>query len=82
VKHGFLVRKHDREYMWVRVDQWREDRVQGQLLNQSRYRRDLRVGAPVLVEEEIYDWQIVREDGSSEGGSTNEAVLAQGEMRH
>jgi uncharacterized protein YegJ (DUF2314 family) len=57
--------------MWVAVNTWRGNRLQGQLTNQPRHRLDLKPGDPIeLSEPEVYDWAIERADGTSEGGYT------------
>jgi len=63
------------EYMWVAVNTWRGNRLQGQLANQPEWIRELNAGDPIEIgQSQVFDWEIHRSDGTREGGYST-AVL-------
>ena len=64
------------------VNTWRGMRLQGQLASDPVYRRDLRAGEAIEIDQsEVFDWLIPRADGTAEGGYTNFAVPEDGSGR-
>jgi len=64
--------------MWIAVHRWKGGRVYGNLVSQPEFRRDLRNGQAVDVEEgEIFDWMLAHPDGTSEGAYTDQVALEQ-----
>jgi uncharacterized protein YegJ (DUF2314 family) len=81
VKYGFPTDDEGREFMWIAVTTWEEDRLRGTIANDPQYRRDLHAGQTVeVVENEIYDWMIAHTDGRIEGAFTNLALQDQEEV--
>ena len=77
IKLGFKAEELT-EYMWVAVNTWMGKRLQGQLANEPQWRKDLKAGDPIeLDQSEVFDWEIHKSDGTHEGGYST-AVL-QGE---
>jgi len=63
------------EYMWVEVRTWRGSALEGVLQDEPFMLQNVRRGARVkLGEAEIYDWVILRSDGTSEGGETSKIL--------
>jgi uncharacterized protein YegJ (DUF2314 family) len=74
VKLGFNGEKVV-EYMWVAVNTWKGNRLQGQLANEPEWVKDLKAGDPIeLDQSEVFDWEIHKSDGTREGGYST-AVL-------
>lgn len=73
VKYGFPTVGDGHEYMWVAVTQWGDDgTIRGHLANEPQHRDDLKQGQRVEVpEDDVYDWMLVRTDGTREGGYTD-----------
>jgi uncharacterized protein YegJ (DUF2314 family) len=79
VKHGFPYSADKNEYMWLAVNTWQGDRLRCELANDPHYRKDLRAGQTVeLTEDQIFDWMLMRPDGSQYGGWTNRVVEREG----
>jgi Uncharacterized protein conserved in bacteria (DUF2314)/Protein of unknown function (DUF3239) len=75
VKHGFPNSASGHEYMWVRVDSWAGDRIQGRLANDPVRRADLHLGDEVELDAgDVCDWCISHPDGVREGARINEFV--------
>ena len=75
VKHGFPNSAVGHEYMWVRVDSWAGDRIQGRLANDPVRRPDLHLGDEVELDAgDVCDWCISHPDGVREGARINEFV--------
>jgi uncharacterized protein YegJ (DUF2314 family) len=75
VKHGFPTEGTSHEYMWIAVTGWEEGRLKGYLASDPQYRRDLRAGQKIEIEEsDVYDWLIRHTDGRMEGAFTNRAL--------
>ncbi len=73
VKHGFPNNASGHEYMWVRVDSWAGDRIQGRLANHPERRPDLHLGDEVELDAgDVCDWCISHPDGVREGARINE----------
>ena len=82
VKHGFPTRDGGHEYMWVAVNTWTGDRLEGQLANDPQVRMDLRAGQTVqLAEQDVFDWMIHLPNGGTEGGYTTAVVEQEGRQR-
>jgi len=62
--------------MWVSLNAWRGESLEGRLQNSPILRKDLKKGARVHVtERQIFDWVIVRQ-GDVVKGAYTEALLA------
>jgi uncharacterized protein YegJ (DUF2314 family) len=69
VKHGFEVARGGKEFMWIAVIAWADDRIDGALANDSAYDPELRAGKRVKVaERDVFDWMISDGKGGREGG--------------
>jgi len=76
VKIGFPAVGGKYEWMWVSLNAWRGESLEGLLQNSPMLRKDLRKGARVHVtERQIFDWVIVHR-GDVVKGAYTEAVLA------
>ena len=51
VKYGFPTGDGGHEYIWVAVNTWTGDRLEGQLANDPQVRRDLRAGQTIQLKE-------------------------------
>jgi uncharacterized protein YegJ (DUF2314 family) len=79
VKYAFPTSGDGHEYMWIAVNTWKGGRLRGQLANDPQWRRDLRAGQTVeLDEKDVFDWMIQLPDGHSEGGYTTTVVEREG----
>ena len=68
VQRGFSLPGGRRENMWVRVTRWDGETIAGRLANQSKQRKDLKVGKPVeLRQADVLDWYIQKADGTYDG---------------
>jgi hypothetical protein len=73
VKHGFPTGVSGHEYMWVRVESWAGDRIQGRLANDPVRRADLHLGDKVELDAgDLCDWCITHPGGVREGARINE----------
>lgn len=80
IKHGFATPDDDREYMWVTVTKWRDDKIAGRLSNIPNEVPSLSIGQEVTVSEsEVFDWVLLMGDGETEGGYTNQVAMGQSE---
>jgi len=76
VKVGFPAVGGKYEWMWVSLNAWRGESLEGRLQNSPILRKDLKKGARVHVtERQIFDWVIVRQ-GDVVKGAYTEALLA------
>jgi uncharacterized protein YegJ (DUF2314 family) len=77
VKAPFAAAGGGKEWMWVLVKRWEGLRIHGVLENDPVRVPTLQAGAHVdVLEDELLDYDFVREDGSSEGNET--ALLMHG----
>ena len=61
VKVGFPAQGGEYEWMWVSLDDWRGDFLNGSIQNTPVLRKDLQKGGRVRISEtEVFDWVIVR----------------------
>jgi uncharacterized protein YegJ (DUF2314 family) len=61
VKVGFPSPGGELEWMWVSLESWRENSLEGRLENVPVLRKDLWKGSPIRVSEaDIFDWVITR----------------------
>lgn len=76
VKQGFSVGGGTNEYLWIVVNTWRGDRLQGQISNAPQMRPDLRAGQTVeLTDAAIFDWMVRLPSGEIEGAYTTTALM-------
>ena len=76
VKQGFPVASGNSEYLWIVVNTWQRDTLQGQISNNSQMRPDLRAGQSVqLQDSDIFDWMVALPSGQMEGGYTTRALM-------
>jgi uncharacterized protein YegJ (DUF2314 family) len=76
VKIGFPAQGGEYEWMWVSLDDWRGDFLDGSIQNTPVLRKDLAKGGRVKISEtEVFDWVIMRGEEILEGAYT-ERVLA------
>jgi uncharacterized protein YegJ (DUF2314 family) len=65
------------EFMWVEVTGWREERLEGVLMNDSHFDEKLRVGRRLSVElAKVYDYVHYKPDGTEEGNETGKVLDA------
>lgn len=63
------------EWMWVEVTKWTDTEIDGILQNEPNYIRSLAAGANVKVaESEVFDYIIMKADGSMEGNETGKVL--------
>lgn len=78
VKKAFDTDDGGAEYMWIVVQTWKGDAIQGVLANSPENVSALRLGQEVaLSEADVYDWCLQAADGTMEGAFTDK--VAQGE---
>jgi uncharacterized protein YegJ (DUF2314 family) len=79
VKHGFPTGDDGNEFMWIVVNAWTGDKITGTLANEPRFLTNIRAGETVrLSEADVFDWLLMRRDGSREGGYTSEIAMREG----
>jgi uncharacterized protein YegJ (DUF2314 family) len=75
VKAPFKTTSDANEWMWVEVVRWRGDAIDGILQNDPVAVPDLRAGARVEVRADaIFDYLLVKDDGSEEGNETGKLL--------
>jgi len=80
IKHGFPTPDDDREYMWVTVTSWRDDKISGRLSNIPNDVPLLSIGQEVRISEsEVFDWVLLLGNGETKGGYTNLVAMGQAE---
>lgn len=80
IKHGFPTPDDDREYMWVTVTRWRDNKIVGQLSNVPNDVPSLSIGQEVTISEsEVFDWVLLLGHGETEGGYTNQVAMGHAE---
>lgn len=81
IKCGFASPDAETEYMWVRVRQWTDSGISGELMNRPMHHPDLREEQVVEVAvADFFDWIIMHKDGSREGGYTDAVLQSEGSM--
>lgn len=71
VKRGFDTSDGSQEFLWIVVNQWTGSQISGQVANQPRDVPDVAMGQRVVIEEpEVFDWELERQNGPSDGGYT------------
>lgn len=76
VKVGFRAQGGDYEWMWVSLDVWQGETLEGRIQNSPILRKDLQKGSKVNISErEIFDWVIVR-SGDILKGAYTEGITA------
>lgn len=80
VKSPFARDDEGFEWMWVEVVSWPSDKmIEGVLQNDPFYVKSLKAGAPVNVQVgEIFDYLLVKRDGTREGNETRKLFEKQG----
>ena len=83
VKAPFATPDGGAEWMWVEVTEWKDERIQGLLVNEPFDVPDLHSGQVTVVSmEDVFDYQWNKADGSHEGNTTGKIIEAmQGESR-
>jgi uncharacterized protein YegJ (DUF2314 family) len=77
VKVGFPAAGGEYEWMWVSLDSWRENALEGRLENVPVLRNDLEKGSPVRISEaDIFDWVITRKGQVLKGAFTEEVAAS------
>lgn len=62
--------------MWIVVNTWVGDSLQGQLANEPHLRLDLRAGQRIeLHDADIFDWMLRLPEGEAEGGYTTRVLI-------
>lgn len=65
------------EYMWVEVTGWQAAKLEGVLMNDSRFDEALRVGRRLTISlKDVYDYIHYKPDGSEEGNETGKVLQA------
>lgn len=78
VKAPFPAPDGRREWMWVEVIEWKEDRISGTLQNEPVY-VELKAGQRVQVSAaEVFDYIHKKADGSQEGNETAKILYPEG----
>ncbi len=73
VKRAFPLPSGDREYMWIHITDWYDDRIKGRLATHPRWRTDLHAGQKLqCTEDDVFDWLVMLPDGRELGGFTDE----------
>ena len=74
VKHGFNVGE-GLEYMWVELLRWKNNEIEGVLLNDSYYDSKLRSGKRVSFKSaEVFDYIHQKPDGTEAGNETGKVL--------
>ncbi len=77
VKVGFPSPTGAYEWMWLSLEEWRDESIVGRLQNTPSLRKDLEVGAPVsITEEEIFDWAVISRDQGLIQGAFTESIMS------
>ncbi|MCI0570305.1 MAG: DUF2314 domain-containing protein [Myxococcaceae bacterium] len=77
VKAGFPTDDSSTEWMWFVVSAWESGTLRGNLLNQPRGIKALKLGSPVQVKlEQVGDYIYRPGDGTSEGGESSRILQA------
>jgi uncharacterized protein YegJ (DUF2314 family) len=75
VKAPFETDDGNNEWMWVEVTKWTDREMEGILQNDPYEVSGLKAGASVAVDEgDVFDYLIVKPDGSYEGNETGEIL--------
>jgi uncharacterized protein YegJ (DUF2314 family) len=75
VKAPFKTAEGDDEWMWVEVVRWQGATLHGILMNEPEAVSGLVAGSKVQVkQEDLFDYILMRADGSSEGNETGEIM--------
>lgn len=74
VKAPFVIGEQT-EYMWVEVSGWQATKLEGVLMNDSRFDEKLRVGRRLAVPfTEVFDYIHYKPDGTEEGNETGKVL--------
>ncbi|ADO71328.1 DUF2314 domain-containing protein [Stigmatella aurantiaca] len=76
VKAPFGTRAGGTEWMWILVTDWEASALAGMLDSEPEDVPGLKAGAPVEVNEDVlFDFLLVRPDGTTEGNQTERIIL-------
>jgi uncharacterized protein YegJ (DUF2314 family) len=82
VKAPFQTRAGGREWMWVEVSSWHEQKIGGLLANDPVDVPDLRAGQVVNVNEaDVFDYIHQRADGTADGNETGKVIQRQSQQK-
>ena len=82
VKSPFATPKNGREWIWVEVVKWQNDTISGVLTEGAFDIPGLKEGARVDVKaSEIFDYMLVKKDGTREGNETEPLLEARAHRR-
>ena len=75
VKASFPTAGGGLEFMWVAIEAWTEECIEGRLASEPELVEQLVAGQVVQVEvDDVCDWMWMHEDGTREGGYTIDAL--------
>lgn len=75
-KFPFENKEEQREWMWVEVIEWKNDRVVGLLQNDPQVVTHLKAGQKVIKDVNLmFDYILYFEDGTSEGNETGKIIM-------
>lgn len=75
LKAPFAIPAGGREWMWVQVTKWKDDRIEGLLKNEPYHIPTLHSGQEVTVSEgDIFDYIYYKADGSQSGNETGAII--------